>query len=66
VTGRGVVTLAVTDLGVFRPLGEAFELLEIAPGYTPAEVERLTGAPLIIAPDLKEVQIPGRTVAETA
>ena len=66
VTGRGVVTLAVTDLGVFRPLGEAFELLEIAPGYTPAEVARLTGAPLIVASDLREVQIPGRPATNQA
>lgn len=62
VTGRGVVTLVVTDLGVFRPLGDAFELREIAPGYTPEEVARLTGAPLVVSPNLAEVQIPSRPV----
>jgi 3-oxoacid CoA-transferase B subunit len=60
VTGRGVVTLVVTDLGVFRPLGEAFELLEIAPGYTPAEIQDRTGAPLVIASNLRDVLIPRR------
>lgn len=58
VTARGCVTLAVTDLGVFRPLGEAFELLEIAPGFTPDEVAALTGAPLVVSPNLKEVELP--------
>ena len=63
VTGRGVVTLVVTDLGVFRPLGEAFVLLEIAPGYSVAEVEGRTGAPLVVGPELREVQIPVRSGA---
>jgi 3-oxoacid CoA-transferase B subunit len=57
ITGKGVVTLAVTDLGVFRPLGDAFELLEIAHGHTPDELQRLTGAPLRVSPNLKEVEI---------
>jgi len=61
VTGRGVVTLVVTDLGVFRPLGEALELIEIAPGYSVAEVQGRTGAPLVTGPGLREVQIPPRS-----
>ncbi|MGE0538589.1 MAG: 3-oxoacid CoA-transferase subunit B [Dehalococcoidia bacterium] len=46
VTARGVVTMIVTDLGVFEPLGDAYLLREIAPGYTPDEVQALTDAPL--------------------
>ena len=61
VTGRGVVTLIATDLGLFRPLGDSFELLEIAPGYTADDVQRLTAAPLVVAPSLTEVQIPVRS-----
>lgn len=57
ITAPGVVKLIVTDLGVFEPLGEAYLLKEIAPGYTPEEVQAVTGAPLIVDPDLKEVQV---------
>jgi 3-oxoacid CoA-transferase B subunit len=46
VTARGTVTMVVTDLGVFEPLGDAFLLREVAPGYTPEEVQALTDAPL--------------------
>ena len=30
---------------------------EIAPGYTPEEVQAVTEAKLIISPDLKELQV---------
>jgi 3-oxoacid CoA-transferase B subunit len=46
VTARGTVTMVVTDLGVFEPLGDAFLLREVAPGYTPEEVQALTDAPV--------------------
>lgn len=55
VTARGAVTLIVTDLGVFEPLGDAFLLREIAPGHTPEEIQAVTGAPLHVSPDVKEV-----------
>ena len=55
-TAASVVSLVVTNLGVFEPLGEAFRLKEIAPGYTPEDIRRITGAPLIVAANLKEVQ----------
>jgi 3-oxoacid CoA-transferase subunit B len=38
--------MVVTDLGVFEPLGDAFLLREVAPGYTPEEVQALTAAPV--------------------
>jgi 3-oxoadipate CoA-transferase, beta subunit len=57
VTARGVVKLVVTDLGVFEPLGEAFRLREVAPGYTLEEVQAVTGAPLVADPVLAEVQV---------
>jgi 3-oxoacid CoA-transferase B subunit len=46
ITAAGVVKLVVTDLGVFKPLGESYRLCEIAPGYTPEEVQAITDAPL--------------------
>jgi len=59
ITAPGVVTTVFTDLGIFDPLGEAFRLREIAPGYTPEEVQRLTDAPLVYdAETLTDVQFP--------
>ena len=51
-TARGVVDRVITELGVFDPVpGEgatgAFRVVELAPGVDRAEVERLTGAPLV-------------------
>jgi acyl CoA:acetate/3-ketoacid CoA transferase beta subunit len=57
ITAPGVVKLVFTDLGVFQPLGDAFRLVEIAPGYKPEEVQALTGAPLTYDAVLKEIQL---------
>ncbi len=56
-TASGVVTLIMTDLGLFEPTGDSFRLREIAPGFTVDEVQRLTVAPLVPAPDLREVTV---------
>ena len=56
-TGRGCVSLIVTDLAVVRCTGEGLVLEEVAPGWTSGEVQELTGAKLIVAPDLKEYQL---------
>ncbi len=56
VTAVGVVKLVATNLGLFEPAQDGFLMREIAPGYTPEEVRSLTGAPLRIAPDLREFQ----------
>ena len=56
VTARGVVTLVSTNLGLFRPVGEGFLMLEIAPGVSVDQVRAATGCPLLLAPDLKPVR----------
>jgi len=45
-TAARVVTLVVTDLGVFEPTGDGFRVVELAPGVTRAHAEATTGAPL--------------------
>ena len=50
ITAPGVVSLVITDLGVFEPTGDAFRALELAPGFTLLEVAALTDAPLLAAP----------------
>lgn len=57
VTARGVVSLVVTDLGVFEPRGDAFALRELAPDYSFEEVAALTGAPLIADGAVSEVRV---------
>ena len=54
VTAVGVVSLVATDLGLFEPSPQGFVLREIAPGFSLAEVQALTGAPLTPAPNLRE------------
>jgi 3-oxoacid CoA-transferase B subunit len=56
ITAPGVVTLIMTDLGLFEPTGDGFRILEIAPGFDVDEVANLTGAPLDAASNLKEVE----------
>ena len=56
-TAVGVVTLVVTNLGLFEVSSQGFVLKEIAPGYTPEEVQEATGAELIIPSDLKELEV---------
>ncbi len=53
---RGV-TLVVTDLAVVRVTDGHFLLEQVAPGYTPEEIEALTGGPLVVSPDIKEMAI---------
>ena len=45
-TGRGVVSRVITDLGVLDVAGDAFELVELAPGVTLDEISAATGAPV--------------------
>ena len=47
VTARRVVTLAATNYGLFRPEGEEFRVLELAPGIALDEARAATGAPLV-------------------
>ncbi|HET9992873.1 MAG TPA: 3-oxoacid CoA-transferase subunit B [Kofleriaceae bacterium] len=45
-TAIRVVSLVITDLGVFEPTGHGFRVIELAPGVTREQAERSTGAPL--------------------
>jgi 3-oxoacid CoA-transferase subunit B len=51
-TGRGVVSRVITDLGVFDVGADAFTLVELAPGTTVDEVRLATEAPVRLAPEL--------------
>jgi len=46
-TATRVVSLVITDLGVFEPSGHGFRVIELAPNVTRELAERSTGAPLI-------------------
>jgi len=46
-TGRGVVDRVITDLGVFDIVPGGVAIVELAPGVTRAEVDRLTGARIV-------------------
>ena len=59
VTARGVVSLVVTNLGLFQPMGEAFLLREIAPGISVDEIRAATGCPVVLAPGLPLVRLAG-------
>ncbi len=44
-------------MAVMQPTEQGLVLKEVAPGWTPEEVQELTGARLILAPDLKEYEL---------
>jgi 3-oxoacid CoA-transferase len=52
-TGRRCVNLIVTDLAAIEVVSEGLLLREIAPDTTVEAVQRATGTPLIVAPDVK-------------
>ena len=53
-TGRGCVSLVVTDLAVIEVGPEGMTLRETAPDWSAAEVQELTGARLRVGEDLGE------------
>lgn len=57
ITGKECVSLIVTDIAVMRPTAEGLVLQEVAPGWTPEEVQQVTQARLIIPADLKEYEL---------
>ena len=56
-TGRGCVSLIVTDIAVIEVTGSGLALKEVAPGWTAEDVQELTEAQLIPAPDLKVIEL---------
>ncbi|HWO22841.1 MAG TPA: 3-oxoacid CoA-transferase subunit B [Kofleriaceae bacterium] len=46
-TATSVVSLVITELGVFEPTGAAFRVVELAPGVTREQAAAATGAPLV-------------------
>jgi len=57
VTGYGVVNLIVTDLAVMDVTPEGLLLREVAPGYTPEEIQALTEPTFKVSEDLKEMPL---------
>ena len=51
-TGKGVVTDIITELGVMRVTAKGLVLEEVAPGVTAEEVQAKTGAKLIVSDKL--------------
>ena len=45
-TATRVVSLVITDLGVFEPTGHGFKIIELALGVSREQAEAATGAPL--------------------
>lgn len=56
-TAPRCVSRVVTDVGVFDIEGGRVVLREFAPGWTPEAIQRITEAPLIVAPDVREVSL---------
>jgi 3-oxoacid CoA-transferase subunit B len=52
-TGRRCVHLVITEMAVIETVREGLLLREIAPDTTVDEVKKATGAPLVVAPDLR-------------
>jgi 3-oxoacid CoA-transferase subunit B len=56
-TAKECVDLIVTDIAVVEVTPKGLLLKEIAPGWTTKEVQALTEPKLMIAPDLKAIEL---------
>ena len=56
-TARECVDLIITDLAVIEVTPDGLLLKEVAPGWSAAEVQALTEPGLILAPDLKDIEL---------
>lgn len=56
-TAKNCVDKIFTDLAVIEVTKQGLVLNEIAPGWTAEEIQAVTEAPLIIAPDLKDIEL---------
>jgi 3-oxoacid CoA-transferase subunit B len=54
-TGLKVVDTIVTEMAYIRVSSTGLVLEEVAPGLTPADVQRVTEPTLIVSPDLKRM-----------
>ena len=57
ITAKGCVSLIVTDLAVIECTGQGLVLKEVAPGWTPEEVQQLTSARLAVDPGVKDFEL---------
>jgi 3-oxoacid CoA-transferase subunit B len=56
-TAKSCVNKIFTDIAVIDVTKNGLVLKEVAPEWTAEEVQALTEAPLIVAPDLKEIEL---------
>lgn len=56
-TAPACVDLIITDLAVMEVVNEGLLLKEVAPSWTAEEIQELTEAKLIVAPDVKEIEL---------
>jgi len=56
-TAPRCVDRVVTDVAVIDVRDGTFVLREVAPGWTPADVQAITAAPLVIADDVREITL---------
>lgn len=57
ITAPRCVSLVVTDIAVIQVTEAGLVLKEVAPGWTPEEVQALTEPRLMVADDMKEMQL---------
>ena len=57
ITAIECVNLVITDIAVIEITKKGMVLKEVAPGWTPQEVQKLTEPKLIIAPDLHDIEL---------
>ena len=56
-TGQRCVDLVVTDIAVVEVTPAGFLLREVAPGWTPTQVQERSEAPLRVSPTLREIPV---------
>ena len=56
-TGVGVVNTIITELAVMEVTPAGLELRETAPGVKAEEIQKNTGAKLVVSPQLKEIKV---------
>ncbi|RBP66132.1 3-oxoacid CoA-transferase subunit B [Brevibacterium sanguinis] len=57
-TGKAVVERIVTDLAVLDVSGDAFTLVELAPGVTVEEIREKTGAEVVVPDEVGTITVP--------